>query len=182
MIRDPDDPERRYFKQCKCNNGPDQIDAVAFRVESRTLANSSGPIETAIPVFEEQLCVIDLGSMMNGHAHRGPKPVKSSQFAEWIWEKLQGGDPIPIKSLIAGAQDQRLLPLPVGDEKISLSPFYNALDRIPELHPGWKVKQETVEVESGGYLRVRKACRLVRAGDEIRLPDGTDKAAGATPY
>jgi hypothetical protein len=42
VVRDPDDPERRIFKQAKCNNAPDGLKALAFRIEKREVTSEGG--------------------------------------------------------------------------------------------------------------------------------------------
>src|SRR5262249_2591153 len=88
VVRDPDRPERRYVKQCKCNNAPDDLPSLAFRVEKRILASDAGEIETAIPVFEEKTVNVDLSSLLNPEKKRSRAPIKAEKLAVWLFDHL----------------------------------------------------------------------------------------------
>jgi AAA domain/Bifunctional DNA primase/polymerase, N-terminal len=92
VVRDPDCPERRFLKQAKCNNAPDDLPAIAFTVERREVTNSAGEvIETAIPVFEAETVTVNLGDVVNGKGpSRAPDPKKETEVAEWIHDYLNG--------------------------------------------------------------------------------------------
>jgi hypothetical protein len=168
IVRDPDQPDRRFFKQCKCNNGPDNLDAIAFNIAKTFITDHEGTeIETAIPQFEEGLHKIDLASVMNGErGRRGPKPVKSSKVAEWLWEQLKGGQAVQVMDLVDRARDAELLESPTEKTpKPSLSRLYVARDRIPQLHPGWEVVEGQTMVRD----KTRVTWQLVKCetiGDE----------------
>jgi hypothetical protein len=178
IVRDPEQPDRRFFKQCKCNNGPDNLDAIAFKIEQTFINDQDGTdIETAIPEFEEGLHKIDLASVMNGErGRRGPRPVKSSRIAEWLWEQLKAGQAVQVMDLVDRARDAELLDAPTDKEpKPSISRLYRARERIPQLHQGrgWDVEEGQVTVGS----KVRTTWRLVKcqteaAGDEKPDEDG----------
>src|SRR6185312_9097471 len=106
IVRDPDDHGRRFFSQAKCNNGPDDLPAIGYRIEKRTIGVRNAPaVETAIAVFEEHLHQgFRLAEVMNGEkGKRGPAPMKSSKLADWLWERLEGGEAIAIHSLVEDA-------------------------------------------------------------------------------
>ncbi len=181
IIRDPDQPDRRLFKQCKCNNGPDDLLAVAYRIQKAAVKHGEEVIETAIPAFEEQGVKIDLAEMMNGDKPRkGRVPVRSSKFAEWLWEQLKDGKPHPLKDLILDAREARppLLATPPEGTKGSLTSLYNAKDRIPALHLGWCVDEIEVDLGSGGVEKLRKAWQLAETDDDqtFEMHGGDDEA------
>lgn len=91
VARDPDDPARRFFKQAKCNIASEQLSAMAFRVEQRTIPSELGDIETAIPVFEDGPVQVDLDAALSGEKgkKRGPEPVKITRLAEWLVDFLK---------------------------------------------------------------------------------------------
>jgi hypothetical protein len=180
ILRDPDKPEHRFFKQCKCNNGPDDLKAVGFKIDKQMIEWGGNSIETAIPVFDDELHSIDLPSLMNGDkGRRGPMPVKSSRVAEWLWDQLDGGKIVQVGDLIERAREKGFLaPKTEKVPKPSKSPLYNARDRIPELHEGWDVTEDLIEVGSGIFKKERKAWRLVKTEgdqaaetDEVRIND-----------
>ncbi len=178
IVRDPDQPDRRLFKQCKCNNGPDDLLAVAYRIQKAMVNHGDKAIETAIPIFEEHGVKIDLSAVMNGDKpRRGPAPARSSKVAEWLWDQLRDGKPHPLKDLIVDAREARppLLTTPAEGAKGSLTPLYNAKDRIPVLHPGWIVDQIEVDLGSGGVEKLRKAWQLVESEDEQPTHDDEDQ-------
>ncbi len=65
---------------------------------------------------------------------RGRAPEKSARAAEWLWSHLQNG-PVPIQQVVFAAQQAGIL---LGD---SLSPLYNAKNRLPEIHSGFAIEQ-----------------------------------------
>lgn len=180
IVRDQDIAGRRFFKQCKCNNGPDDLPAVAFTIQKVTLQYKGREIETSTPQFEEGLHKIDLAAMMNGdRSKRGRAPVKSSRFADWIWNKLQDGNPVLVMDLVTYAQEDELIACAQNGEKVSMTPLYNGMRRIPDLHPGWYVEQRVIQAGYGSFKRDRKAWVLIQGeppGDaepgEARDDDG----------
>jgi hypothetical protein len=174
IVRDPDQPDRRFFKQCKCNNGPDDLDAIAFTIEKRFIKDQEGAeIETAIPGFEGGLHKIDLASVMNGdRGRRGPRPVKSSKIAEWLWDQLKDGRAVKVIDLVDQARDAELLEAPTEKTpKPPINALYRARDRIPQLHPGWEVEEGQVTVGS----KPRITWRLVRPeGKAISVEEPDD--------
>ena len=60
VVKDPDNPKQRYFKQCKCNNAPDDLEAIPFHVEQRVLTIGDIIIETSVPIFADKGVDLDL--------------------------------------------------------------------------------------------------------------------------
>ncbi len=152
-MKDPERPERRFFKQCKCNNAPDDLPAVAFQIEKTVIEFEGEKIETAIPVFDTELHAVDLNRLVNGDRNRsGPAPVKSSRFADWLYEELKNGKQVRFKILLERARDKDLLRSPTDtDKNPSVKPLYDARDRLPDLHPGWIVQTEKKDVAGMQY-------------------------------
>jgi AAA domain len=158
VARDPEDAGRRYLKQAKCNNAPDDLDAIAYRVEMRTVLSSDGePIETAVPVFEAQTVKIDLGQMMGGKSEkrRGPEPEKAREIAEWLFDFLTDlGMPTPLGAVFDAAGEKGFMGTKQTDGKWS-NPrsLYRARDelaKLPEPRAGWQVIDFKAAVRDGG--------------------------------
>jgi hypothetical protein len=159
VLRDENDPDRatRVFGQGKCNNAPDNLPSLKFKIERREVASDGGVIETSTPVFLDELFAVDLNRVMAGEkGHKGPRPVASSRFADWLFEELKkAGVPVMVRYLIADAQEAELMTAPTeACPKPSISPLYNAMRRLKEVHAGWDVEEVGVEG--------RKAWRLFR--------------------
>lgn len=174
IVRDPDDHGRRFFSQAKCNNGPDDLPAIGYRIEKRQIDGVAGDaVETAIAVFEGQLHQgFSLYDAMNGgNGRRGPKPIKSSKLAEWLWERLSGAGQVLVSALVDEAREAGLLASPTDkDAKPSISPLYNAAERVAFLHAGYEVETEVVK---GGFSgKDRKAWRLVALNPAAPAPAG----------
>lgn len=88
VVRDPEDPDRRYLQQIKCNNAPDDLPAIAFRIEPREVPGGDGEaIETAVPVFEVEPVHIDVRALMSGAQPKGkpgPKATVGPDLARWL--------------------------------------------------------------------------------------------------
>lgn len=171
VVRDPDDPERRFFQQAKCNNAPDNLPALAFRVERREVTNGQGEaIETAIPIFEAETVALDLGEAVNGTkaGKRGPAPKQTSAVAEWLHDFLsdQPG-PTPIAAVFEAAGAAWF----AGKKKENgwwsgVGTIYRAMEAVPSLAPprdGRAVEEIEVPLKAGGrdikhwYLRRAEA-------------------------
>jgi hypothetical protein len=182
VVRDPDDPERRFFKQAKCNNAPDDLPALAFKVEKRDVPGEGGAtIETAIPVFEpEPVKDLNLAEVLaaSGGARRGPKPDKSARLAEWLHDYLERG-PAPVVEVVAAARDAGKLKAPdARNPKPSISPLYAARERISRLYPGWRVVE--AETPSPKCRTMLKTWDLVEG--EGREPGEDDDEADPVPF
>jgi hypothetical protein len=143
ILKDADDPLRRVFGQIKCNNAPASIQSLKFTIQGREVDSSHGPLETSIPIFDPELYSVDLDRTMSGEkGHKGPQPVESTKFATWLFEQLSDGSPAALRYLIGEARAAGLMLSPTAScPKPSISPIYNARDRLPKVHPGWYVEQ-----------------------------------------
>jgi hypothetical protein len=151
VVRDPDKPERRLFKQAKCNNAPDDLPAIAYSLVRTDIDSPAGPIETAIPVFEASTAQIDLTEAMNAaRGRRGPAPEKTGRVALWLLGYLrQESRPTRLRDIFdaAGAAGH------VGEQRLdkqgrlrwsNVAILYRARDMIPNLpapDDGWIVDE-----------------------------------------
>jgi hypothetical protein len=139
VVRDPDDPMRRLIKQAKCNNAPDDLPGLAFRVERRDIEGRDGEmIETAIPVFETEGVAVDLGAAIGGAitpTRRGPEPKKTTAVAEALVDFLQArGGPAPLGAIFDHIGEAGLIGRKKDDGRWSSgSVVYAARDRVPDL-------------------------------------------------
>jgi hypothetical protein len=91
---------------------------------------------------------------------RGRSPMKSSQLASWLWAQLQL-EPVAISTLVDTARLDGLLASPTDEKpKPSISPLYNARDRIPSLYPGYEVEELELAGDGG---RLRRYWKIVQA-------------------
>lgn len=173
VVKDPDNPKQRYFKQCKCNNAPDDLKAIPFHVEQRVLAIGDMKIETSIPVFADKGIDLDLQKVLGGDkARRGPIPIKTNEVAEWLFVRLTEA-PLMMRDIVERAQDAGFVHR--ANERFpkpSIAILYDAAERISQLHPGWKVEQTTVDAGVGVGSKPRKRWALTG-------PDGADPIAGS---
>ena len=73
---------------------------------------------------------------------RGPAPSKSSEAARWLAEQLSGG-PMAVGRLVDLGRIDGILASPSdATPKPSISPLYNARDRVPGVRPGFQVVEE----------------------------------------
>jgi hypothetical protein len=182
IVRDPDDPDRRFWKQAKCNNGPDNLPALAYRIKRRDVPGEGGElVEAAVALFEEALHQIDLAEVMNGEkGRRGPQPVKSSRFARWLWDQLAAGQAVPVRDLVDGAREAGLMPAPTDRQpKPSITPLYRARDRMLADHPGFDVIEAAVPI---GIGREAKAWRLQAAQDAPDEDEDEDEGPPEGPF
>ncbi len=76
------------------------------------------------------------------HKPRGKAPAKSEADAEWLWNFLRSRGPCRMVQIIEAAREAGWLAMPTDDKPDpSISPLSNAKDRIPKLHPGYRVEQ-----------------------------------------
>jgi hypothetical protein len=173
VVRDPDRPGRKFFKQAKCNNANEDLPALAFRIEKRLLPFEGGEIETAIPVFEAETVAVDLNHVMGSERRKpGPKTLRLDAFAEWLWGALKLSS-VPVFQLVRQAQNEGLLPQPTDKvPKPSISSLYAARDRLPQLHQGWEIEETEMYLEGGNGMRAYKAWGLrdLSVADEDRVP------------
>lgn len=159
VVRDPENPERRFFKQAKCNNAPDNLPALAFKVETREVMSEAGePIETAVPVFEAETVAVDLGDVVNGTkgAKRGPDAEKTMALAEWLHDFLAGRPgPTPLGAIFDAAGEKGLIghKRPEDNKWTSGSVLYEARKRVPSLldpRSGGRIDDLKASIGSGG--------------------------------
>jgi hypothetical protein len=139
VVRDPDVPGRRYFKQAKCNNAPDDLPAIAFQIQPQSITNEDGEeIETTIPVFDADPVNVDLAQAVIGGARArakpGPEPVKTMALAEWLFDFLTDQPaPTPLAAVFDAAGEAGH----VGERKngrwTNLSALYRAMEKVAEL-------------------------------------------------
>jgi energy-coupling factor transporter ATP-binding protein EcfA2 len=107
VVRDPEDSDRRLFKQAKCNNAPDGLDAIAYRMITAVIPGPNGEIETAFPLFEAEPVKVDLADAMSAvKGKRGPAPEKTTKVAEWLLEYLaetMNGEWTPLRQVFDAA-------------------------------------------------------------------------------
>jgi hypothetical protein len=138
VARDPDDPALRYFKQAKCNDAPDDLPALAFRVE-KTIVKSDGgeDIETATPKFEANTVDVNLNDMVNGRAgvnRRGPTPDRTREVAEWLHDTLRAaGGTMSAATLYDAAGAKGFLGERKGREWTGKRTLLRARDYVPTL-------------------------------------------------
>ena len=163
VVRDPDDPMRRFFKQAKCNNAPDDLPAMAFRVERREIEGAGGEvIETAIPVWEAETCHVDLGAAVSGTTgagvKRGPDPVKTQRCTEWLHDYLVGRPPTLLAAIFDAAGEAGLIGQKGDDGRWSgKAILYNAFNRVPTLpepRDGKQIEKIEAPTRNGGKTYV----------------------------
>jgi putative DNA primase/helicase len=103
VTRDEDDPERRILTQGKCNNAPDNLPSIAFRIETKELVTDGGEVlEIAIPVFESDPVHIDLDNVVNvprrSESRDGGLIDKS---VAWLAQRLSAG---PVESVVCSRE------------------------------------------------------------------------------
>jgi hypothetical protein len=144
VVRDPNDPERRFFKQAKCNLAPDNLPALAFRIESTVVESANGPIETAIPVFERDTVDVDLYHCLNGEKGQRGRPTAkySMALAEWLHDFLNGKGEVQASRIFdaAAAAFANECPNPLGEKKsngkwTNGTALYRAADVVENLLP-----------------------------------------------
>jgi putative DNA primase/helicase len=96
IVRDAENPLRRYFKQAKCNDAPDDLHALPFQIEEREIIRQDGlVIKIAVPVFEEEGVKIDLTETMNPKKGRTENKEKRERLRVWLVNELKDG---PVES------------------------------------------------------------------------------------
>jgi hypothetical protein len=162
VVRDPDDASRRFFKQAKCNNAPDDLPAFAFRVERRELTSDDGEIiETVIPVFESTTVALDLREAMglsNGSGRRGPEPSTTVEIAEWLFDQLLAESPSPtlLARIIEVAGEKGFLGRLVDGKWNQRNALYRAKDAVPKLkapRAGKRVEELDIPIKAHGKAK-----------------------------
>jgi hypothetical protein len=146
IVRNPDDPTHRIYAQIKCNNAPDDLPAIGFKVEGRMVDSDGQQIETAVPVFDAETMTIDIREAMNqdkGAGKRGPDPAKKKELAIRIVEFMKDRGLVPVHEMFRMAGAAGYLGAEKADGRWSSpNPLYRAKDYVPELeapHDGWEV-------------------------------------------
>jgi hypothetical protein len=100
---------------------------------------------------------------------RGPQPVKSERFADWLKNQLEV-EPRQVVDLVRLARMDGLMESPTDERvKVSISPLYNARDQVARLYPGFVVEESEVEHGAGGR---RKAWTLYGPNRQMSEPPG----------
>lgn len=152
VVPDPIDPQRRLMLRVKNNLSANRT-GMAYTIRDGRVEWEGEPIElSASEVLENSAT----------EKRKGPEPVKSVKFTEWLWDRLQVG-PERLHRIIDAARDDGLLPKPsASNSSPSRTPLYNARDRVPSLHPGWFVEEAEIEESNG---KSYKHWRLAEKGD-----------------
>lgn len=173
VVKDPDNPKQRYLKQCKSNNAPDDLEAIPFKLEKRELVVGDLEVETSVPVFADKGVDLDLQRVLGGDkGKRGPRPVKTNDVAEWLFERLKDS-PLMMRDLVEQAQEAGHIQSPSERHpNPSITILYDASGRIPTLHPGWRIEESRVEAGVGVGKKPRKRWALIQAHDGEAPSDG----------
>jgi len=157
VLRDPDKPDRRLFKQAKCNNAPDDLPAVAYSLVKAMIPSAAGEIETAFPQFETETVQVDLQEAMGSRRGKpGPVAQKTPHVALWLLAYLRGAaGPVQLRDVFAAAGDKGL----IGEFKINTEGkarwsgaaiLYRAKDEVSKLdgpNGGWIIE----DVKNGRF-------------------------------
>jgi hypothetical protein len=177
VCKDPDHPGRSLFMPGDCNYGKPDLPALAFVVVDTTIPDGQGgEVTIGIPEFQPDPVAVDVDDIVNHQAGRkgprGPRPLKTDQFAEWLRQALKDGA-VAIFQLIDRARAEKLLAEPTAhNPKPSLTSLYHARDRLPTLYPGWEIEETETCLERGGNMRAYKAWQLREQSitNEERVP------------
>ncbi len=68
-------------------------------------------------------------------------------FATWLFERLKDEKhPVRVVDLILDAREAGMLMAPTSScPKPSISPLYNAMRRLPSLHPEWTIDELKID-------------------------------------
>jgi AAA domain len=153
IVRDPKDDLRRFYKIAKINQGPDDTDAIAFRIEGRTVVGPDGQqIPASLPVFETGLVPMtreQLAHAVAGGPDSSARDATSIEpIAEWLVEFLL---PAPKKTR----------------EVFAAAGAKGLIGELKEDHEG------RIRWSKGRYLY--RARDLVNSGNRWRIEDTEDK-------
>lgn len=142
VVRDPQQRERRLVCQPKCNNAPDDLPSIAFKVERRVIEAEGQEIETAALVFEDKPVQVDVQELMGGKVRSKPGPPATTtlDLARWLVKFLLGrpGLAASIRETFAAAGEAGL----IGELReredgrmrwSSGSQMYRAIEKVPTL-------------------------------------------------
>lgn len=168
VVRGKEDPGHRVFALAKCNVAPDNLPAIGFRIEERTLPSEAGDITTAVPVFDDEPMEISLHEAMTedkgAGGKRGPDPAKTRKLAQWLVDFMKDKGPVYLSDIIEAAGDEGFLgkPMEEGAHKYRSTALYRAAEQVPRLQmpPQWEIvtsKQdkalEGLRLRDGGRAR-----------------------------
>jgi hypothetical protein len=160
VARDPDNPERRFFKQVKTNDSPDTL-ALAFTIESIQVTCDNGEVtETVQPVFEANGVEINLAEVVAGEKRkRGPAPSRTREIAEWLFDYLSAANPpIPWFEVVNAAGAKGFIGEfdPIKNDWTQMNTLYRAKDLIRDLdgaRSGKEVEKFRTDCERNGSVR-----------------------------
>ena len=150
---DPDDPDRLFFKQAKCNNAPRNLPAIAYSLAKAIIPSVAGEIETSFPTFEAATVQVDLQEAMStGKGKRGPTAQKTPRVALWLLEYLRAAaGPSQLRDIFAAAGAMGFVGEYKPDKQGRLrwsvpAILYQAKDHVPKLeapNDGWTIEDFT---------------------------------------
>jgi hypothetical protein len=147
VVRDPDNPNRRFFTQVKCNNAPDNLPSLAFEMIQTLIPGPEGDIETAFPVWDRDPVDLDVRAAMSPPESRresGPSG-RSQQIADWLIGYLrEAGRPVQLRDIMSAAGGLNYIGErkrdPEGRWKWSAPAIlYRALELFPR--GGWAIEK-----------------------------------------
>ena len=131
--KDDANKSRRLMLPIKGNLAPNMT-GIAYQINP----------ETSRVEWESQLIETDADEACRAEteAKRGPKPLATTKFAEWLFEQMKGSPPVPVMALVNRARAAGFMKSPTErNQKPSISSLYDARDLIPTIKPGWQVEQ-----------------------------------------
>jgi hypothetical protein len=138
VAKDPDNPKRRLFMMAENTSAANDLPAVAFTLEPKEVANSSGqPFEIWVPSFDANTVEVDVNEVVNSDVKAGGRPAKSEtvRFAKWLLDYLRAaGSPVRLGEVYDAAGEAKF----VGE----YGPDKSGKARWLE---GWRLKQARMQ-------------------------------------
>jgi hypothetical protein len=169
-IRDLDDPSIRYLERAKCNLD-EQVEALEFKLVSVEVEHEGKTLKTSKAEIEPEPVAIDAEAMArprnDGASRRGPTPKKGIEFAEWLYDFLDGRTGwLWLSDIREAAGAKGLIGTPKYNEKghkcwSNIKALYRGRDQVPELEPpraGKRIEEQDMKQPSDH--REKKAWRL----------------------
>jgi hypothetical protein len=158
------------FMQVKGNLAGKKLPWLHYVIDEKSITFEGTEIQTSSITFLDMIIGMhqeDLAPIMAGQKARpGPAPEKATKLADWLWEKLQGGEWIARRVLAKKALE--------SGEIVGTSPSVASLDRgrkmIPKLHPGWRMEAKKLDFGEGPNKRRLTHWRLVRKVEDDARP------------
>jgi putative DNA primase/helicase len=151
--RDKENEDRRILVQVK-NNLARKAPAMAYEIQGARVTYNDVEIDTAKVVLDPREITTDAMTLFGGGA-RGPKPAKSLQNAEWLFDVLSTGEKA-VQTIISMAKSDGVITTPDDpDAKVSLSPLYNARDRLPQARPGFHVVEDEKPADDHSWRNLK---------------------------